>query len=716
MTKKLYILVFAALLMPLCAMAQSVDLQRGLVAYYPFEGNANDASGNGNNGRPEGATFEEGNFGKCCCFGGYDNSQIVRVPNSNSLRFSNAVTFAFWFTLDDYIGMDGYGRKGQYQHMKFFAKDFDRGQICAGINGIDENSFRVEICNDGKNCEAIVQGNATKKWYHAAMVLTTGSMKIYINGKEVASKNVSMTFNNSNGNDLILGRLSQRWYPLHGCLDEFRVYNRELNSAEIAALFSNAKGNMATYTPSATAVAQNTVTGSSTATTYTGRAGRNAPKIYKTEFQKTIEPNVELVVRYYEPDGVMVLTIRYIATKQRLYCNFITQGGTYECKPEKSGILNLQHYTSQKSLNIKLVTFAGKKYDLNWEIDLEAIIADYLYKKALKGKAQEEVDYLKVCPYDDHKAALENDIVNNKTNKIGDIAVVLDGYPALKDRLKAKMLAMVVSVADCQTFMKYYAGTPEAGRVDDKLYSLAKESISISDCDSYLNTFPNGKHAAEIRGLKTEIPYYEKARNGGIPECTAYLTKYPNGHFSNQIRPRKQRLEQLAANSNKATWKQGNKICHCKNNDDIIMLTLDQWNEDKSAFKGIVVASPGGTYEGNSLKKGNQLWVEPKGWHKCLEDEVSTALANDKSQEDEAVQGSRKKDPSKMKFPIGSVVKVSEGNWLLNCEWTAQVEDWNDDYTQMFIHILSVDGTSCGDAIRRGDRVWADPSKFIRIR
>jgi hypothetical protein len=33
------------------------DLTTGLVAYYPFNGNANDASGNGNNGTVYGATL-----------------------------------------------------------------------------------------------------------------------------------------------------------------------------------------------------------------------------------------------------------------------------------------------------------------------------------------------------------------------------------------------------------------------------------------------------------------------------------------------------------------------------------------------------------------------------------------------------------------------------------------------------------------------------------
>src|ERR1035438_3479469 len=44
------------------ATAQSF-LTNGLVAYYPFNGNANDASGNGDNGTVNGATLTQDRFG-----------------------------------------------------------------------------------------------------------------------------------------------------------------------------------------------------------------------------------------------------------------------------------------------------------------------------------------------------------------------------------------------------------------------------------------------------------------------------------------------------------------------------------------------------------------------------------------------------------------------------------------------------------------------------
>lgn len=61
-----------------------VDLTTDLVAYYPFNGNANDESGNGNNG-----TYGEGTLttdkseisNKACNFGGYDNLSFSKYHN-----------------------------------------------------------------------------------------------------------------------------------------------------------------------------------------------------------------------------------------------------------------------------------------------------------------------------------------------------------------------------------------------------------------------------------------------------------------------------------------------------------------------------------------------------------------------------------------------------------------------------------------------------------
>lgn len=78
--------------------AQS-GLTRGLIAYYPFDGNANDVSGNGNNGTPENnIQLTADRFGianSAYNFDGVDD--YIRIPNSSSLDVSTAMSVALYF-------------------------------------------------------------------------------------------------------------------------------------------------------------------------------------------------------------------------------------------------------------------------------------------------------------------------------------------------------------------------------------------------------------------------------------------------------------------------------------------------------------------------------------------------------------------------------------------------------------------------------------------
>src|ERR1041385_436736 len=86
-----------------CAFSSSAQdsLTNGLVAYYPLDGNANDASGNGNNGAVlNGATFVSDRFGGAGSALSYDGSGngAVQVPDSPTIRFglTSSITVALW--------------------------------------------------------------------------------------------------------------------------------------------------------------------------------------------------------------------------------------------------------------------------------------------------------------------------------------------------------------------------------------------------------------------------------------------------------------------------------------------------------------------------------------------------------------------------------------------------------------------------------------------
>ena len=76
-------------------------LTNGLVAYFPFNGNANDASGNGHNGTVSGATLTTNRFGQtnqAYLFGG--TSAYITAPFSATV-FSNDFTASVWFKASD---------------------------------------------------------------------------------------------------------------------------------------------------------------------------------------------------------------------------------------------------------------------------------------------------------------------------------------------------------------------------------------------------------------------------------------------------------------------------------------------------------------------------------------------------------------------------------------------------------------------------------------
>lgn len=86
----------------LAALASNASAQswltNGLVAYYPFNANANDESGNGFNGTVNGATLTTDRFGRtqsCYSFNGTDN--YIRLPlNTGNLNGSTQVTISAW--------------------------------------------------------------------------------------------------------------------------------------------------------------------------------------------------------------------------------------------------------------------------------------------------------------------------------------------------------------------------------------------------------------------------------------------------------------------------------------------------------------------------------------------------------------------------------------------------------------------------------------------
>ena len=224
--------------------AAQVNLTSGLVAYYPFNGNANDASGNNNNGTIAGtaipSTDQWGNVNSAFTFGGTGSPGRVSVANNATLQFSTAATFAFWVKLNSNVGTNGFGNIVAGGSHCVFAKDGDAGGGLYCLAGLNSSTLSTGVGNVSMtSINTTVNPYAVGQWLHYTYVMDATEQRLYINGSLVSTVTGAPNFTTMNGKPLVMGRFTSNWYPLNGSLDEFRVYNRALNTAEIAALANN---------------------------------------------------------------------------------------------------------------------------------------------------------------------------------------------------------------------------------------------------------------------------------------------------------------------------------------------------------------------------------------------------------------------------------------------------------------------------------------------
>jgi hypothetical protein len=201
---------------------------QGLIAYYPFNGNANDLSGNGNNGTPMGGiswdTDRFGNPSSSCYFNGID--AYVTIPNSTSLSSpSTEITISLWFYLNQsYSG-----------HNYFLTKSDDPAldpQYC--INYLN-NTLTFWFNNQD---HVISHSFSLDTWYHLAITYDCQSVKFYENSVLIGEVLDSLPIQ-PNELPLEFGR-NMPGYPeyYHGKLDDVRVYDRSLSQSEILELFN----------------------------------------------------------------------------------------------------------------------------------------------------------------------------------------------------------------------------------------------------------------------------------------------------------------------------------------------------------------------------------------------------------------------------------------------------------------------------------------------
>ena len=201
----------------------------GLVAYYPFNGNANDASGNGKHGTVNGATLSSDRFGKVNSAYGFQNSNIT-LPLS-SLNFQNDFTISIWTKIDTF--------NSAYPTFLVGENSFLRLQAATDLNPPVFNFYftNAQGATDGNSAGGVVRKN---EWINIIVKDSAGYTQLYVNGVFVSkSLNPSIYQSNLIGQFIKIGNGNQ--LPIEsfiGKADDIGIWNRALTEQEITSLYN----------------------------------------------------------------------------------------------------------------------------------------------------------------------------------------------------------------------------------------------------------------------------------------------------------------------------------------------------------------------------------------------------------------------------------------------------------------------------------------------
>ncbi len=205
--------------------------QDGPVAYWDFDensgGTANDRTGNGHDGELVGEPeWVAGKFGSALRFD--EALEYVLVPHDDALNFTNAVTFAMFFSPDEVLA----SRRLMVKNNSIFVI-FDFG----AAGSID---FLVKPGND------FVESTTTEweigAWYHFAGTFDGDMLRVYVDGElegetalgaDIATSDLDLWIGADDN-----GRPTDS-FP--GVIDEVRLYDRALDEGEIRDVIKGPK-------------------------------------------------------------------------------------------------------------------------------------------------------------------------------------------------------------------------------------------------------------------------------------------------------------------------------------------------------------------------------------------------------------------------------------------------------------------------------------------
>jgi formylglycine-generating enzyme required for sulfatase activity len=200
------------------------SLQEGLVAYYPFNGNAKDESGNGHDGKVKGAVLAQES--KKATHAGYLFVEgHIDLPNALAQQFegNSPISVSMWVRSSPNLteGNRSMFAIGVEAHNRAFVMVMAKGRFLYS-QWVDGDVRTDYVISD-------------RKWYHCVATYDGSSCSLYADGQLLTQKKVDA---NRATESIMIGKSfvgqKELWKDQ---IDDVRIYNRALSAAEVKAIY-----------------------------------------------------------------------------------------------------------------------------------------------------------------------------------------------------------------------------------------------------------------------------------------------------------------------------------------------------------------------------------------------------------------------------------------------------------------------------------------------
>jgi hypothetical protein len=212
----------------------------GLVGWWPFNGNANDESGNGNIGTVNGAalTADRNGFANSA----YSFDGVDDFIQSNSQSLTGSVSFSVWYKMSTYninsLGANDYVFIANHSGLSNTAPN-----VLVGFRNFgSEYGHTTYLFDDNQNLYGHYPTNQippANTWHHLVSVFENGQfIKMFLDG-DLFYTNTNVPLNSSISSlPIFFGvGVAQQFNFYSGSLDDIGIWNRALTEAEILALY-----------------------------------------------------------------------------------------------------------------------------------------------------------------------------------------------------------------------------------------------------------------------------------------------------------------------------------------------------------------------------------------------------------------------------------------------------------------------------------------------